>query len=101
MDLKGDKDARDRTYQYINAFSNHFKTQFGSLMCKELLGCDINTPEGNDYYEKNNFFETKCYQYVKKAAEIMKAELCTLWLVDGNKITIKTSYGITAGLRGT
>ena len=72
MDLKGDKDARDRTYQYINEFSYRFKNQFGSLICKELLGCDLNTPEGNEYYEKNNFFETKCFQYVKKAAEILE-----------------------------
>ena len=72
MDLKGNKDARDRTYHYINEFSNRFKKQFGSLICKKLLGCDINTSEGQQYYEQNNFFETKCFQYVKKAAEILE-----------------------------
>jgi len=72
MDLKGDKDARDRTYCYVNEFSNRFKKQFGSLICKELLGCDINTSDGQQHYEQNNFFETKCFQYVKKAAEILE-----------------------------
>jgi len=72
MDQKADKDARDRTYQLINEFSNRFKQEFGSLMCKELLDCDLNTPEGNLYYEENNFFETKCFQYVRKAVEILE-----------------------------
>lgn len=71
MDLKGNKNARDVTYHYINEFSNRFKGEFGSLICKELLGCDFSTPEGKEYYEQNNFFETKCFQYVKKAAEIL------------------------------
>ena len=72
MDLKGDKDARDKTYDFINQFSNRFNQEFGSLICKELLDCDINTPEGKLFYEENNFFETKCFQYVKKAAEILE-----------------------------
>jgi len=71
MGLKGDKNARDDTYHYINEFSTRFKKEFGSLICKELLGCDINTPEGKEYYERNNFFENKCFQYVKKVAEIL------------------------------
>ena len=72
MDLTADKDAKDRTYHLINEFSHRFKEEFGSLMCKELLGCDLNTDEGNQYYEANNFFETKCFRYVKKAVEILE-----------------------------
>jgi C_GCAxxG_C_C family probable redox protein len=71
MGEKINMDARDKTYQYINEFSNRFKKEFGSLICKELLGCDINTDEGKEYYDQNNFFENKCFQYVKKAAKIL------------------------------
>jgi C_GCAxxG_C_C family probable redox protein len=75
MGIERNKDARDETYQYINEFSDRFKKEFGSLMCKDLLNCDINTPEGMEYYDQHNFFEKKCLQYVKKAAEILETLL--------------------------
>lgn len=75
MGLERNKDARDKTYQYINEFSERFKKEFGSLMCKDLLNCDISTPEGKEYYDQHNFFEKKCLQYVKKAAEILETLL--------------------------
>jgi hypothetical protein len=75
MGIERNKVARDKTYQYINRFSDRFKKEFGSLMCKDLLNCDISTPEGREYYDQHNFFEKKCLQYVSKAAEILEALL--------------------------
>jgi C_GCAxxG_C_C family probable redox protein len=72
MGLERNKGATERTYNYINEFSDRFKKEFGSLMCKDLLNCDISTPEGREYYDQHNFFEKKCLQYVKKAAEILE-----------------------------
>lgn len=72
MGINEDKQAQEETYQFIRLFSNRFQEINGSIVCRELLGCDINTPEGKDYYSQNEFFEKKCLQYVRNAAEILE-----------------------------
>ena len=70
--LNDDTETRDKTYQLVREFTNQFQKMHGSIICKELLGCDINTTEGKEYYEKNDFFEKKCFQYVKDSAKILE-----------------------------
>jgi C_GCAxxG_C_C family probable redox protein len=65
-------ELKEKTYQVVSEFTNRFQEIHGSVICKELLGCDINTPEGKDYYNQNEFFEKKCSQYVKSTAEILE-----------------------------
>lgn len=75
MGVSKDKEAKEKTYQVIHEFSNKFQENNGSLICKELLGCDINTPEGMDYFNQNKLSEKKCLQCVKNAAEILEEML--------------------------
>ncbi len=72
MGISNDTEAREKTYQVIREFSNRFQEIHSSIVCKELLDCDINTPEGKDYYDRNDFFEKKCFQYVKDSAIILE-----------------------------
>ncbi|MFX1311199.1 MAG: C-GCAxxG-C-C family protein [Promethearchaeota archaeon] len=72
MGINDKPEAKDKTYQVIREFSNRFQEIHGSIICKELLGCDLITPEGRDYYNRNDFFEKKCLQYVKDAAKILE-----------------------------
>jgi C_GCAxxG_C_C family probable redox protein len=72
MGIKGKTKLKENTYQLIREFSNQFQGIHGSLICKELLDCDINTPEGRNYYSQNELFEKKCLQYVKNSAEILE-----------------------------
>lgn len=65
-------ELKEKTYEVIREFSRRFREIHGSEICKELLGCDIYTPEGKLYYSQNEFFEKKCLQYVKNAAEILE-----------------------------
>ena len=75
MGVKGDNEVKEKTYQLIREFSDKFQVINGSEICNELLGCDINTPEGKNYYFQNELFEKKCLQYVKNAAEILEEML--------------------------
>ncbi|MFX1377466.1 MAG: C-GCAxxG-C-C family protein [Promethearchaeota archaeon] len=70
--LNDDKEAREKTYEIIREFSKRFQEIHGSIICKELLDCDINTPEGREFYDRNDFFEKKCFQYVKDSAKILE-----------------------------
>jgi C_GCAxxG_C_C family probable redox protein len=71
-DVNGNTEDRDKTYQVVREFANKFSELHGSIICKKLLGCNINTPEGKEYYDQNDFFEKKCFQYVKDSAKILE-----------------------------
>ena len=72
MGINKEIELKENTYQLIRKFSDRFQEINGSVICKELLGCDINTHEGKDYYIQNEFFEKKCLHYVKNAAEVLE-----------------------------
>jgi len=72
MGINDNIEVKEKTYQVIRKFSDRFQEINGSVICRELLGCDINTPEGIDYYNQNEFFEKKCLKYVKNAAEVLE-----------------------------
>ncbi len=72
MGINEDIEVKEKTFQVIRKFSDRFQEINGSVICRELLGCDINTLEGKDYYNQNEFFEKKCLQYVKNAAEVLE-----------------------------
>ncbi|MHA2287335.1 MAG: C-GCAxxG-C-C family protein [Promethearchaeota archaeon] len=75
MGTDKDNEAKDKTYQIVNDFSNRFQEINGSMMCREILGCDITTPEGRAYFDKNELLEKKCFQCVKSAAELLESIL--------------------------
>ena len=39
-------EGRQAAYDAVVAFSKAFRERQGSLTCRELLGCDVSTPEG-------------------------------------------------------
>ncbi|MHA2392379.1 MAG: C-GCAxxG-C-C family protein [Promethearchaeota archaeon] len=75
MRAKGDIKTKEKTYQYIREFSNKFQKKNGSIICRDILGCDINTPEGREYFSQNDLFEKKCLHCIKTAAEILEEML--------------------------
>ncbi|WPX07867.1 C-GCAxxG-C-C family protein [Anaerocellum danielii] len=70
-----DKEAKATTYKKVKEFAEKFKEKNGTIICNELLKCDISTPEGRKYAEENNLFRTVCPKFVKDAAEIIEQML--------------------------
>jgi C_GCAxxG_C_C family probable redox protein len=67
-----DKIAKENTYKLVREFADKFKSRNGSVMCKELLGCDISTPEGAKTAQEKDLFATLCTKLVRDAAEILE-----------------------------
>ncbi|MCK6264713.1 C-GCAxxG-C-C family protein [Vibrio sp. ZSDE26] len=57
------------TYEATQEFVKKFESEFGAKDCHELLGCDIGTDEGMDYFRSQNL-RTNCSNYTRKATEI-------------------------------
>ena len=66
------KQAKEKTYGLVKEFVDRFKSRNGSIVCRELLGCDISTPEGRDLAKEKNLFATLCPKFVQDAAEIIE-----------------------------
>jgi C_GCAxxG_C_C family probable redox protein len=38
--------TKELVYEKVREFADCFKARNGSLLCRDLLGCDVSTPEG-------------------------------------------------------
>lgn len=68
---KDDK-AKEKTYQRVRQFAERFKAHNGSLVCRDLIGCDISSPEGLQQAKQQKLFSTICAKLVQDAAELLE-----------------------------
>jgi C_GCAxxG_C_C family probable redox protein len=66
-----DAAGKEKTYGVTREFWRRFKERHGSLVCRELLGVDIGTPEGRDWAMRTGLFKTRCPVFVRDAAEMV------------------------------
>lgn len=64
--------AKNNTKELILKFNQHFKDKHGSLICKELLGCDISTDDGRVRAKEKDAFNKFCPKFVATACEILE-----------------------------
>lgn len=64
--------TKDRNYALVRDFTDRFKSRNGSLLCRELLGCDLTTPEARATARQKGLFTERCPRFVRDAAEILE-----------------------------
>ncbi|KAF5421459.1 MAG: putative redox-active protein [Candidatus Methanomarinus sp.] len=67
-----DEQIEEKAYSLIQEFVDKFNSRNGSIICRELLGYDISTPEGMKLAKEKNLFITICPKLVQDAAEIIE-----------------------------
>ena len=67
-----DKAAKEKTYALVREFVDQFRARNGSLLCRELLGYDIGTPEGMQLVREKGLSTSICSRLVRDAAEILE-----------------------------
>ncbi len=70
-----DKEGKANTYKKIEEYTKRFKVRNGSITCRELLGCDVSTPEGMKEAKDKNLFSSICPNIVQDAVEILEEML--------------------------
>ena len=68
---ENEKLAKEETYSLVQGFSRKFHEIHGDVNCERLLGCDLGTVEGQDYFKSNNLNQ-RCTGFVKDAALILE-----------------------------
>jgi C_GCAxxG_C_C family probable redox protein len=64
--------GRKVAYALTQRFHAAFLARHPSLLCKDLLGADLGTPEGRSIAESQDMFRLKCPMFVASAAEILE-----------------------------
>lgn len=67
-----DKETKEKNSSMVRAFAGRFRSRNGSLLCRELLGCDLTTPEGAEAARQKGLFAERCPRFVRDAAEILE-----------------------------
>ena len=67
-----DVESAELTSSAANKFISEFKESNGSIMCKELLGCDISTPQGWKLAEEKGIFSDSCPRFIQSSIDILE-----------------------------
>jgi len=68
---KDDIDAQEKTYRLVRKYNSEFKKINKTTNCKELLGCDLLTQEGQKYYIDNDLKEKVCIKCIESSVKIL------------------------------
>jgi len=64
------EELRAHTYNRVVEFLKLFQKKFGSIICRELSGCDLSTMEGIRRFREENVHEQVCSHFVGGAIEL-------------------------------
>jgi C_GCAxxG_C_C family probable redox protein len=67
-----DKETKEKNYARVHDFTGRFRSRHSSLLCRELLGCDLTTPEAREMAKQKGLFTERCPRFVRDAAEILE-----------------------------
>jgi C_GCAxxG_C_C family probable redox protein len=62
--------SKENTYALARKLIGGFRERHGSIVCRELLGVDIGTPDGHEAALRTGLFRTLCPAFVRDAAEM-------------------------------
>jgi C_GCAxxG_C_C family probable redox protein len=68
-------DAKFKTYELGRKFMDEFKSENGSCICEQIIGINIGAPENLKKAQETRLFETKCFDAVKSACNILERML--------------------------
>ena len=67
-----DQARRDLVLQKTREFMGRFRGEFGTLKCRDLLGCDLNTEAGQAMHNEKDQREQICMKCVSYAASVVE-----------------------------
>ncbi len=68
------QESREENHRLVRAFLSECEAKFGSTNCKKLIGCRLDTPEGQQFFKEHNLRE-KCAGFTCEAARLASEAL--------------------------
>jgi C_GCAxxG_C_C family probable redox protein len=75
--LKGEEvnnndELKEAAYGSVKDLTRDFILSYKTTLCRELIGCDLNTPEGSAKFKEEKIMEITCAGCVEKAVQIIE-----------------------------
>ena len=70
-----DQEEKAKTYEKVEEYTKRFKARNDSVICKDLLGCDVGTAQGRKEAQDKGLYTSICPRLVQDAAEILEQVL--------------------------
>ena len=75
--LKGEEvnnndELKAAAYGGVKDLTRDFVATYKTTQCRDLIGCDLNTPEGAAKFKEEKIMENVCTGCVKKAVQILE-----------------------------
>lgn len=71
--VNNNADLKNVTYGSVRELNRRFSDAYGTTSCSKLTGCDLNTQEGKDRFEREHVMENVCAGCVEKAVRIVES----------------------------
>jgi C_GCAxxG_C_C family probable redox protein len=62
----------ETTYKMVSELASKFKDRNRSMICRELIGHDLNDPEQRAEVVKLGLFKTSCGKYIRDSVELLE-----------------------------
>ncbi len=72
MTEASDTAVKEKAYAAVRELTENFCALHGSISCRQLLGCDLNTEEGRKDFTRKNLASVKCSVFVRDAARLVE-----------------------------
>lgn len=69
--VEADYSSREYAFAVGTDFMEEFESRHRTIDCRQLIECDLSTPEGLKRFRESGIFRTVCPRWVKEAAEIL------------------------------
>lgn len=70
--LTEDDEAKEKCYRLSQEFISQFKEIYGSVLCRDILSCDLSTEKGLKFAKEHNLTKALCPCFVRDAARIVE-----------------------------
>lgn len=67
-------EPRELNHKLIQQLMRDFEARFGTTICRDLIGCRLDTPEGHRYFVEHNL-RAKCAGFVQEAGRMASEAL--------------------------
>jgi C_GCAxxG_C_C family probable redox protein len=65
-------DETETTYRLVRELADQFKARNGSILCRELIGYDLNDPAQRAEVVKLGLFKSSCGKYIQNSVEYLE-----------------------------
>lgn len=65
------REAKRVVYGNVREFLRRFEEQCGTVVCRDLIGVDLSTPEGSVAARERGLFSSVCPVFVREAVDIV------------------------------